>query len=52
MPMEPGMPSQPEPGFASEDQNSLEITVDLPWGICGVGMGFRMCPLSPALSPH
>lgn len=51
--MKPGMLSQPEPGFASENQNSLEIqggsALAYPWDRDG---GFRMCPLSPALSPH
>lgn len=47
LPMGPGMPSQSKPGFASEDQNSLEIqggsALGYPWGRDG-GSGCALCP--------
>lgn len=48
VPMEPGMPSQHEPGFASEDQNSLEIqggsALGYLWGQDGSSGRPQLCP--------
>lgn len=52
VPMDPGLHSQPEPGFASEDQNSLEIQGGSPSGYLWGWDGGSGCALCPQLCPH